>query len=324
MRILYLFLISLSVKGITFAKDIYPYKVKKGETISSIIYNHFPQLKIYGKNGLLFKTLKMNPQLKNPNEIFKDQIIFLPFEVVTPKSTINTKAKPKDKVMSKILFEEGLYLSLIYGAHFQSMSQTGVLGRGNLGTLFFNHFSFLSEIILKDYTLETHLQSYDFKFESQSNNDSSKIYGLSLIGSYKNISAGFDFNQQPIFKNDNGNLYLNTLSIASASLGVKGNLELKSRKKTILQFSSNILYPVTISSGEPDISFENISGYGINLNLNYKKQLFFTPNYELYLNWINQVSHRNYQFDADWDTSVGEVKANYTDMIFLLGLSLSF
>jgi hypothetical protein len=53
------------------------YTVKKGDCLSEIIHT-IGFSPIYGKSGYLEKIIKLNPQIQNPNMIFKGTEIFLP------------------------------------------------------------------------------------------------------------------------------------------------------------------------------------------------------------------------------------------------------
>ena len=64
-----------------FALDTYI--VKYGDTLSTIVKQHYPQDRLYGANGKLDEVLKKNPHIKNSDRIYPNQKIYFTIEEVS-------------------------------------------------------------------------------------------------------------------------------------------------------------------------------------------------------------------------------------------------
>jgi hypothetical protein len=69
-------LLGFSLVNLAFGKDVY-YTIREGDHLSKIVEENFPEDFIYGKGRRLYKVLKLNPTIKNPDSVRIGQVIKL-------------------------------------------------------------------------------------------------------------------------------------------------------------------------------------------------------------------------------------------------------
>lgn len=107
-------------------KKCIQYKVKEGETISQILNNQSLS-PIYGKNGSLLKTLKMNNRKgKSEYLIYKDDILCL------PEKTTQLEKQNKKEIINNITSEDKyLYLMKPINQEEKSKKNTNIVQKEN-------------------------------------------------------------------------------------------------------------------------------------------------------------------------------------------------
>ena len=269
-----------------FALDTYI--VKYGDTLSSIVKQHYPQGRLYGANGKLDEVLKKNPHIKNSDRIY-----------------------PKN-------------LSILYGAKYLSISQTGSLGKASVGALFLNDIKLNSEFIFEDWSLGFQVDTYKFKYESLTNGDSKQMSTLNLYGSYKWFMAGFNIEETPLFRNNGGSIEMTKNTLMYLSLGAKKDIELPTRKPTTLKLKGQISYPLSSSSDKGEVELSSLSGFALSGQAELNRQIFAKEDYSLHATWMTGVGYRNLEQNVEWDVSKGKAKSQILDLSTALGLLFKF
>ncbi|MFP5387193.1 MAG: LysM peptidoglycan-binding domain-containing protein [Bacteriovoracia bacterium] len=334
-----------------FAQDFYT--VKRGDTLSHIVKRNYPYNKLYGRRGKLAEVLQNNPHIKNPNLIFPNQKIhFVPVVVIEPTSSVAdsipvivpeettpiVETKPEvtpeavevskqgkeSRKVSELKGIEEWNISALYGAKYLSVSQTGALGKAEVGVLFLNDLKLNSEFIFEDWSFGFQIDSYKFKYEALSSGDSKQMYALNLYGSYKWFIGGINIEQNPLFRNNNGSIEMTKMTLMYLSLGLKQDFELPTRKPTTLKLKSWVNYPLSASSDNADIKLDSVKGFGVTGQAELNRQILAREEYSLHATWQTQLGIQKITQDVEWDVSKGEAKSSIVDASTAIGLLFKF
>lgn len=319
--------------GTGLAQDFYV--VKSGDVLSRIVQNKYPTERIYGAKGKLAEVKKLNPRILNLNIIYPNQkIYFTPATVAQSKQTIPEEESlveqaPEVKVEKKRDVSESNQLeewniSALYGAKYLSLSQSGALGKAEVGVLFLNNLKLNSEFNFEDWSFGFQFDSYKFKYKTLTAGDSQQMYAVNLYGSYGRFLGGLNIEQNPLFRNNNGNIEMTKMTLISLSLGAKKDIELPTRKSTVLKLKGWLSYPLSASSDNADIKLNSITGYGIHGEVELNRQIFVKDDYSLHATWIGQVGTQRINQEVKWDTSEGESKSNIVNASTSLGILFKF
>lgn len=308
------------------------YIVKFGDTLSRIVSKKFPSEKLYGRKGKLAEVLAQNPQIKNLNKIFPNQkiqfhsniIIETPVAAESIIETPKVEELPQDRRVSETPGLEEWNISALFGAKYLSVSQSGALGKADLGVLFLNDLKLKSEFIFDDWSFGFQFDSYKFKYEALTSGDSKQMYALNLFGSYKWFLGGLNIEQNPLFRNNAGNVELTKMTVMSLSLGAKKDIELPTRKPTVLKLKGWVNYPFSSSSDNADIKLDSVQGFGLSGQAELNRQIFAKEDYSLHATWMTQVGYQQLTQDVEWDVSKGEVKSQMLNASTTLGLLFKF
>lgn len=311
-----------------FAQEIYV--IKGGDTLSQVVKRKFPNHSLYGRQGKLAEVLTQNPRIKNPHLIFPGIKIIFPAAILKEtvparNEAIHSTESPKNDPQVRFLKEsEEWNISLLYGTKHFSLNQSGALGKAEIGVMFFNDLKLNSEFVFADWSLGFLIDSYKFTFESQTSGDSIQLYSLDLFGSYKWVVGGLGIEQNPLFRNNNGLIEMTKQSLTYLSLGAQKNLELPTRKPTMLKFKTSLRYPLAISSENSQIELDSVSGFGVRGQVVLNRQIFEKETYSLQMTWLTDIGYQNISQNVQWDTSSGEAKSDITDASTSLGLLFQF
>lgn len=311
------------------------YIVKSGDVLSRIVQNKYPSERIYGTNGKLAEVKKLNPRILNLNIIYPNQkIYFTPATVAQSTQPIveeesQMKIAPKVKVEKKRDVSESKQLeewniSALYGAKYLSLSQSGALGKAEVGVLFLNNLKLNSEFNFDDWSLGFQFNSYKFKYQTLTAGDSQQMYAVNLYGSYGWLLGGFNIEQNPLFRNNNGSIEMTKMTLMSLSVGAKKDIELPTRKPTVLKLKGWLSYPLSASSDNAEIKLNSIKGYGLHGELELNRQIIARNEYSLHATWISQVGTQRVNQKVEWDTSVGQAKSNIVNASTSLGILFKF
>lgn len=332
------------------AQDIYT--VKLGDTLSHVLKRRYPTDKLYGRRGKLVEVLEHNPQIKNPNIIFPNQKIhFVPAVVIEPTQsvadvtpvivpreivpTVEEKTEvtpevvepPKKEESCKVSEQKGLEewnISALYGVKYLSVSQSGALGKAEVGVLFLNDLKLNSEFLFEDWSFGFQIDSYKFKYKTLTSGDSQQMYAVNLYGSYKWLLGGLNIEQNPLFRNNNGNIEMTKMTLMYLSLGAKKDFELPTRKPTTLKLKGWVNYPLSASSDNADIKLDSVKGFGVTGQVELNRQIIAKNDYSLHATWMTQLGVQKITQDVEWDVSKGEAKSSIVDASTAIGLLFKF
>src|SRR5690606_25281582 len=107
-----------------------------------------------------------------------------------------------------------------------------------------------------------------------------------LYGSYGWLLGGLNIEQNPLFRNNNGNIEMTKMTLMSLSVGAKKDIELQTQKPTMLKLKGWLSYPLSASSDNADIKLNSITGYGIHGEVELNRQIFIKDDYSLHATWI--------------------------------------
>ena len=86
MRKLKIFFTITTFSALSFGITAEVYQVQRKDSLIKIIRNRFPDLKVFGKKGILKEVLALNPSIKNPNLIYAGETLKIP--VNTPPAAL--------------------------------------------------------------------------------------------------------------------------------------------------------------------------------------------------------------------------------------------
>jgi hypothetical protein len=311
------------------------YVVKSGDVLSRIVQNKYPSERIYGAKGKLAEVKKLNPRILNLNIIYPNQkIYFTPATVAQSEQTIPEEESlvaqapevtvEKKRDVSELNQVEEWNISALYGAKYLSLSQSGALGKAEVGVLFLNNLKLNSEFKFDDWSFGFQFDSYKFKYKTLTAGDSQQMYAVNLYGSYGWLLGGLNIEQNPLFRNNNGNIEMTKMTLMSLSVGAKKDIELPTRKPTMLKLKGWLSYPLSASSDNADIKLNSITGYGIHGEVELNRQIFVKDDYSLHATWIGQVGTQRINQEVKWDRSEGESKSNIVNASTSLGILFKF
>lgn len=311
------------------------YVVKFGDVLSRIVQNKYPSERIYGAKGKLAEVKKLNPRILNLNIIYPNQkIYFTPATVAQSEQTIPEEESlvaqapevtvEKKRDVSELNQVEEWNISALYGAKYLSLSQSGALGKAEVGVFFLNNLKLNSEFKFENWSFGFQFDSYKFKYKTLTSGDSQQMYAVNLYGSYGWLLGGLNIEQNPLFRNNNGNIEMTKMTLMSLSLGAKKDIELPTRKPTVLKLKGWLSYPLSASSDNADIKLNSITGYGIHGEVELNRQIFVKDDYSLHATWIGQVGTQRINQEVKWDTSEGESKSNIVNASTSLGILFKF
>ncbi len=312
--------LSLVTSGIT--EEIYV--IKSGDTLSSILKKRFHGEEIYGKNGKLAQVLALNPNIKNPNKIFQNQSIHLTQNLVkTPEIIYEpTREQKREIILKKVL--DNWDISTLYGTKFVSITQTGALGSAKVGTIFINNLKFNSEFRFEDWASWIHFDAYNFKYTSTNSSDSRPMYSLDLGLSYKWFMGGIGMEQNPLFRNNAGNIEMAKQTQNYLELGFRNDIEMPTRKPTILKLKSWIKIPLSTASDNSQIELNSISGYGARVQLELNRQILSQENYSLHASWMINLNYQEIAQHVKWDSTSGKINSTVVNASTAIGILFKF
>jgi hypothetical protein len=302
-----------------------PYNVQTGDVLSKLVQARYPNDRIYGARGKLKEILKLNPHIQNPNTIYPNQTIYFIPEL---KSVTQTETQPETQNESRFVSEEkGLEewnVSALYGAKYLSITQSGALGKAELGVLFLNHLSVQSEFVFDQWSIGFQASSYQFRYKTLTAGDTEQMYDLSFFGSYKWFIGGINIEESPLFRNNSGAIEMTKMSVMSLSIGARKDIELPTRMPTMIKLKALIHYPLSSSSSNADIKLNSINGFRLMGQTEFNRQILARNSYSLHATWMTQMSFHELSQDVEWDTSSGETNSTILDASTSIGLLFKF
>jgi len=230
---------------------------------------------------------------------------------------------PTDRKVSFLPGLDDWDLSILYGARFISVSQSGAMGSTDLGVLFLNDLNLQSDFHLEDWHAWFQLDSYSFKYEASGKSDEQSLVSLDLGVAYRWMLFGIDFKQTPLFQTQS-DVKMAQENALLVSVGAFHQIDLQARKPTTLDFRGWIQYPLSVSSGTPDLKISSANGLGAVAQAQLTRQLFVRDEYSLHLTWLTRVGYEKLSRDVEWDSYHGKVDSDFVEASTMIGVLLRF
>jgi hypothetical protein len=302
------------------------YFVKPGDILSRVSKSLYPAERIYGPKGSLVKLIKNNPQIRNPHKLFPNQKIFFDGTQIDSASETSKSSVPEmitREVSESKNIEEWNFFAL-YGAKYLSVSQSGSLGSAEIGVLFLDSIKVGSEFSLEKWSLGFQFDSYEFKYKTLTNGDSAQMHRLRLHGAYDWFFGGLDAEETPLFRNNNGNIEFTKMTLISLMAGLKKDIELPTRKPTVMNLKGWFSYPIASSSDIADVKLSDVQGYSLNGQFGLSRLILAKPEYSLHAAWMTEASILKVKQNVVWDTSFGTATSNLVTASTSIGVLFKF
>lgn len=310
------------------------YVVKKGDVVSRVVKDHYPNDQLYGPRGKIIEILKNNPHIKNADLVFPKQKIKLntasdsslervvildhaddPIADVDPSETIQTTDEKSDGNWK---------VSLYYGAKDLSVNQKGVLGKGEVGVLYFNYLRLHTEYQVNKWAWGFQYDTFNLRYRALGETRTNRMNGLFLYGSYNWLLAGLHFDQTPLFKNSGTEVDFYKVTPAYLSLGARKDFDLKWNRPATIALKGWFGYPLKVFSESSNVDVLSSQGYSLNAQMELNYQIWERPNYSMYATWYTGVAHKNLDQKVESGTSKGSVETRILDVSTNLGLLFKF
>jgi hypothetical protein len=312
-------------------------KILEEKGYKDIYQHHGPLNQTYWKNGIrpgdkkfqeanIVIALPYNEELARQSEPTFVPVSSKVTDEKEPSAISGTQSFP-EKTERNISFIPGLYewnVSAVYGMKYVSITQSGNLADVDFGVLFLNNLKLQSEFIFEDWSAWFLIDSYKFKFESDSLADEQRMYSLNLGLSYKWMLATIQVTQFPIFRNNAGAIEMAREGLMSLSLGGKKDIELPTRKSTKLKLKGWLNYPISSSTDSSEIEVTSVYGLGLKGQAELNMEIYTRPLYSLHATWMMDVGYQKISQEVDWKNTKGEADSIIIDASSTLGLLLKF
>lgn len=311
------------------------YIVKKGDVISKVIQDYYPHDRLYGPYGKIAEILKKNPHIKNADLVYPDQKI--KFDVINegPLERVIIIDEADDEIpvadidpSENIQVADEKYgiwkVAFYYGAKDLSVTQNGVLGKGEVGVLYFNYLRLHTEYEVNKWAWGFQYDTFNLRYRALGKTKTNRMNGLFLYGSYNWLLAGLHFDQTPLFRNSGTEVDFYKMTPAYLSLGARKDFDLKWNRPATLAFKGWFGYPLKVLSESSDVSLSSSKGYSLNAQMELNYQIWERPHYSMYATWYTGVAHKSLDQKVEAGTSKGSVETKILDVSTNLGLLFKF
>jgi hypothetical protein len=341
----------LSVINSSFAKEIY--LLQPGETISHAVEKLYPNDRIYGRRGKLAEVLKNNPQIQNLKNVPPGtKIYFTPsttpaqtkvsatevapaevssdnkLEEVVPQSHVEEKTKKVVKKTPEEIVEIDAVInrnvSIVYGFRYLSVSQSGSLGKADLGILTPTDLKLRTDFSFDEIHFGLLVETYSFKHTNSNDNDPKRMYAANLYSTYKWLYGGLGFEQNPLFKVINDKNEMTRMTLMYLSLGLKKDFRFKSKNPTLVSLKTWASLPISSTTENSNTTSASVSGIAVNGQFEVGRNFFERDDYSLQWVWSTQMGMQQISQNIKWDELNGNVNSNIISASSNLGILLNF
>ena len=254
---------------------------------------------------------------------------FRPLEKVATKPQLPKRAAPqisnkKNEPSRGISFIPGLNewnTSVSYGAKYLSLSQKGsLIEDADVDVTFLNNIKIHSEFIFEDWSGWFHSETYRFKYSTLTKGDSKTMTSLEFGASYKWLLATLGSDENPLFRNNGGEVELAAMNIVYLGVGVKKDFEIPSLGPTFLRLKGLARYPLMTGTSDTSIKTSALSGYSLVTRAELSRQIYNKVNYSVLLTFMGGVDYQNLSQDVTWDNQKGSADSSIISASAGLGL----
>jgi hypothetical protein len=211
-----------------------------------------------------------------------------------------------------------------YGSKYLNLSLTGVLGKADIGAIVPKSINLYSHYHNGDYSFGVNYESYALKYKANGVSESQDFNSFNFLFGYKSLITGFEFSEEPLFKNDNGTIIYSKYLTKKFKLGFIKEWNFESRKPTSLELSSILDYQFEGDSSDKDIEVSKTSGYGVKINTTLKRELYSKPSYQVFVVWPTFMNYQENSSTINWGASSGESKSTQWEVGTQLGIEIKF
>jgi hypothetical protein len=249
-----------------------------------------------------------------PFKEIEEKIIVKIDEVDRPKPPMIkkaiTEAKPKEIIQKApsraISFIPGLNAwntSVTYGPKYLSMKQNGSLIDGaDVSVTLFNNMKVKSEFIFDNWASWFRFETYRFKYASLTKEDSKPMNALEFGVSYKGLIATLGSDENPLFRDNGGEVELASMNILYLGVGYKKDFEIPSMSETFLRIKGIVRYPISTGTGDTNVKTSGVSGYSAIARAELSRQIFSRVNYSVDLTFMGGVDYQTLAQNVKWGT----------------------
>ena len=117
-------------------------------------------------------------------------------------------SQPRRAVTGSSEVQESQYwnIGFNYGSKYLNLSQTGVLGKADIGAIVPKSINLYSHYQNGDYSFGVNYESYALKYKANGVSESQDFNSFNLLFGYRELVADFEFSEEPLFKDDNGTI----------------------------------------------------------------------------------------------------------------------
>lgn len=260
-------------------------------------------------------TPKVSKIKKEVAEI-KSKDAVIPEKKITPKAPYRT-----------ISFIPGLNkwnTSVTYGPKYLSMRQNGGLIDGaDVSVTLLNNVQVKSEFIFDNWAGWFRFETYNFKYASLTKEDSKNMNALEFGMSYKGFVATLGSDENPLFRNNSGEVELAAMNIVYLGVGYKKDFEIPSMGETFLRLKGIVRYPFSTGTSDTNVKTSDLSGYSILARAELSRQIVSRVNYSLDLTFMGGLDYQTLSQNVKWGTQEAYTDSSIFSATAGLGLLFS-
>ena len=267
---------------------------------------------------------------ETPKRNFQENFEVQKIDNSETQSTTSVVAEVEEKGPErkrKIGFIPGLEewnLSALYGAKYVSLSQSGDFNDADFGVLFLNNIKLQSEFLFESWMAWFQIDTYKFKYEALGEKDGSRMNNINLAIGYMWAMLGLEFNQFPMFMDDNSEIQMSKGSLMSLMLGFRQDYDLPTRKPTQVKVKAWLTYPFSSSSSESHVDVKSMNGYGVKAQVELTREIISRPGYSLHAIWQTQAGYQNISQDLKWNSQKVSINSSLLEVSSNVGLQIKF
>lgn len=214
--------------------------------------------------------------------------------------------------------------SASYGAKYLSLSQKGsLIEDADVNVTFLNNIKIHSEFIFENWTGWFHFETYRFKYSTLTKGDSKTMTSLEFGASYKWLLATLGTDENPLFRNNGGEVELAAMNIVYLGLGVKKDFEIPSMGPTFLRLKGIARYPLMTGTSDTNVQTSGVSGYSLMTRAELSRQIYSKVNYSVLLTFMGGIDYQNLSQDVTWGNQKGNADSSIISASAGLGLLFS-
>ena len=321
--------------------------VQRGEVLSEIILKKRPSrtIPLYGGGGRLQQILALNPELRNANRIYPNQVIVLnDVNETAPEENVSLEVNPEiapdlppelepEVLMSKeeetapeeIMSTEkkiGKWdISAHYGIKAVSYEQKNTLGNSDVSALFPSYYQLNAEYTHNDWAGWLNYNSFKLNYESGNYTQSRQIKSYEAGASYKNYLVSIGVDEMPLFRRTATRVEMSKYNFVNLAIGWRDEWTYKS---SLFAFKSWLKYPISAQSEKSQVDLSSPTGFKVKGQLQWQYPIYQTPNYQLFADWQNDLSYQQSKVNVEWEAQNGSVNSNIIEYGTSIGLHVKF